>query len=89
MKPEPISAKLANGDSAKGAAFFAANCAPCHVVRAQDVATIGPNLWNVVGRDKASTEFDRYSKSSWLGRVHGRTRTSTFFSPGLLSQRRA
>lgn len=69
LKPKPISAKLANGDPAKGAAFFAANCAPCHVMRAQDVATIGPNLWNVVGRDKASTKFDRYSQTlvAWDG----------------------
>jgi cytochrome c len=69
LKPKPISAKLANGDPAKGAAFFASNCSPCHVVRAQDVATIGPNLWNVVGRNKASTEFDRYSQIllAWEG----------------------
>ncbi|RWA59543.1 ankyrin repeat domain-containing protein [Mesorhizobium sp.] len=68
-KPEPISAKLAKGDPAKGAAFFAATCAPCHGKRAQDIAGIGPNLWNVVGRDKASTKFDRYSKTllAWDG----------------------
>ncbi|MER8454078.1 ankyrin repeat domain-containing protein [Mesorhizobium sp. M1428] len=69
LKPEPISAKLANGDSAKGAAFFAANCAPCHVKRAQDVPTIGPNLWSVVGRNKASTKFEGYSQTlmAWEG----------------------
>ncbi|TPI67681.1 ankyrin repeat domain-containing protein [Mesorhizobium sp. B2-8-9] len=68
-KPEPISAKLASGDPAKGAAFFAANCEPCHVMRPQDVPTRGPNLWNVVGRNKASTKFDGYSQTllSWEG----------------------
>ena len=69
LKPTPISAKVANGNPAKGAAFFAGNCAPCHVSRAQDVPTMGPNLWNVVGRDKASTKFDGYSKTltAWDG----------------------
>lgn len=68
-KPEPISAKLANGDPAKGAAFFASNCAGCHVKRPQDVPNKGPNLWNVVGRDKASTKFGGYSRtlSDWEG----------------------
>lgn len=69
VKPEPISAKLANGDPAKGAALFAANCSPCHVVRAQDAPTFGPNLWSVVGRDKASTKFDGHSQTllAWEG----------------------
>lgn len=69
LKPEPISVKLAKADPAKGAVFFAANCAPCHVTRAQDVSTIGPNLWGIVGRDKASAKFERYSKTlmAWDG----------------------
>ncbi|MBM2710294.1 ankyrin repeat domain-containing protein [Mesorhizobium caraganae] len=69
LKPEPISTKLAKADPAKGAVFFAANCAPCHVKREQDVSTIGPNLWKIVGRDKASTKFDRYSQTlmAWEG----------------------
>lgn len=69
LKPEPISAKLAAGDPAKGATFFASTCAPCHVVRPKDNSTVGPNLWDVVGRDKASTKFDRYSKTllAWDG----------------------
>jgi cytochrome c len=69
QKPEPISAKLASGDPAKGAVFFASNCASCHARRPQDISRNGPNLWNVVGRDKASTEFARYSRtlSEWEG----------------------
>lgn len=69
QKPAPISAKLANGDPAKGAAFFASNCSGCHVKRPQDIPSRGPNLWNVVGRDKASTKFGGYSKTllGWGG----------------------
>ncbi|ARM91580.1 ankyrin repeat/cytochrome-c domain-containing protein (plasmid) [Rhizobium sp. CIAT894] len=69
LKPEPIAAKLAQGDPAKGAAFFAPNCSSCHATRAQGGPTRGPNLWNVVGRDKASTKFGGYSKtlSAWEG----------------------
>ncbi|OWV75530.1 hypothetical protein ATY77_30860 [Rhizobium sp. R634] len=69
-KPEPISAKLANGDPAKGAAFFASKCASCHGKRPQDIpSSKGPNLWNVVGRDKASTKYGGYSKTllAWDG----------------------
>ena len=69
LKPDPVSAKLASGDTAKGAAFFASNCSPCHVIRAQDVPNVGPNLWNVVGRKKASTKFEGYSQTllAWGG----------------------
>lgn len=69
QRPAPISAKLANGDPAKGAAFFASNCSSCHGKRPQDVPSKGPNLWNVVGRDKASTSYGRHSKTllGWEG----------------------
>ncbi len=68
-KPAPISAKLANGDAAKGAKLFATNCSSCHVTRPKDVPNRGPNLWNVVGRKKASTKFGGYSRtlSAWGG----------------------
>ncbi|MGY5793912.1 hypothetical protein ACXHXM_27325 len=42
QKPEPISAKLANGDPTKGAAFFVSNCATCHATKAQSGATRWP-----------------------------------------------
>lgn len=69
LKPEPISARLGEGDPAKGAVFFTGNCARCHGVRAQDPTGIGPVLWDVVGRDKASTAFEHYSEtlSAWDG----------------------
>ncbi len=69
LKPEPISTKLANGDPAKGKVFFATNCSTCHYVRPEDAPNLGPNLWNVVGSDKASTKFKGYSPilSAWEG----------------------
>jgi len=69
LKPVPIAATLAKGDPAEGATFFAGNCARCHGIRAQDPPGIGPVLWNVVGRDKASTAFEHYSQtlSAWDG----------------------
>lgn len=69
QKPQPISGKLANGDPTKGAAFFASNCANCHVTGVKDPPRRGPNLWNVVGRKKASTPFGGYSKTlrGWSG----------------------
>lgn len=68
-RPDPISAKLKSGDAAKGAEFFVANCAPCHVIRPKDLPGLGPNLWDVVGRDKASTKFEGYSATllAWEG----------------------
>ena len=67
--PDAISTKLSHGDPTKGAEIYAAHCSSCHVKRPQDVATIGPNLWNVLGRDKASTDFSKYSKimMAWTG----------------------
>lgn len=70
LKPTPVSTQqLASGDAVKGQAFFAHECLACHATRLQDGAGIGPNLWNVVGRKKASTDYDRYSKilMAWDG----------------------
>ncbi len=69
QKPQPISAKMSHGDPARGSEIFAARCSGCHVRRPQDTAGKGPNLWNVVGRDKASTKFGGYSEvlMAWEG----------------------
>ena len=69
MKPDPISAKLHQGDAMRGEAFFAKLCARCHASRPRDPVVIAPNLWNVVGRAKASTDFPNYSKTlmAWGG----------------------
>jgi cytochrome c len=62
-KPAPISPKLATADAEKGAVFFDKNCDGCHLVRPDERDSTGPNLWNVVGRDKASRPFKGYSKT--------------------------
>lgn len=62
-EPAPISSKLATADAEKGAEFFGQNCKGCHTFEPDKSDSIGPNLWNVVGRDKASRPFKGYSKT--------------------------
>lgn len=54
--PEPIAAFLATADAAKGESLARA-CAACHTFEKGGAEGIGPNLWNVVNRDVASTSF--------------------------------
>lgn len=89
QKPEPISAKLANGDPTKGAAFFVSNCATCHATKAQSGSTRWPNLWKVVGRDKASANFNRYSQTLLAWEGTWKFEDLTFFSPVQPSQPQA
>ena len=62
-RPAPISAKLADADAEKGQTFFSNNCRGCHFVKPDEGNGNGPNLWNIVGRDKASLDFGGYSKT--------------------------
>ena len=62
-RPAPISAKLASADNNKGQVFFEKYCHTCHFVKPEQGQATGPNLWNVVGRDKASLDFGGYSKT--------------------------
>lgn len=62
-KPEPIAPKLASADVEKGRAYFGRNCDGCHTNEPGKGAKEGPNLWEVVGRDKASSPEARYSKT--------------------------
>ena len=61
-KPESITAKLAAADPENGRLFFNENCTSCH----SDKPNLGrhhyPNLWGVVGREKASMTDAPYSK---------------------------
>ena len=62
-KPESITPKLAAADPEKGRLFFNENCTLCH----NHKPNIGrnhhhPNLWGVVGREKASMTDAPYSK---------------------------
>jgi cytochrome c len=68
-KPAPISAKLAAGDPEKGREAFNSHCYPCHFVERGKGRKIAPNLWGVVGRDKASLPEGGYSEAllAWEG----------------------
>lgn len=48
-------------DAAQGRAVFQANCAVCHVTAANAHATIGPNLFAVVGRRAGAAAGFAYS----------------------------
>jgi cytochrome c len=67
-KPEPISPKLAVADVQKGQAVFEANCGRCHSAIPKE-RKVGPNLWGVVGRDKAAVAEITYSEAlkAWSG----------------------
>ncbi|RVC58601.1 c-type cytochrome [Mesorhizobium sp. M4B.F.Ca.ET.088.02.2.1] len=67
--PSPISMKLATADIEKGRTSFTHLCAGCHNVEPQGGTKTGPNLWSVVGRDKASMTKMRYSDTllAWEG----------------------
>ena len=70
-KVAPISAMLGTADPAKGQLIFANSCKRCHSIEPQKGSNFGPNLWGVVGREKASIENFSYSDtlknwgSSW------------------------
>jgi cytochrome c len=68
-KPEPIAAKLASADVEKGRAYFDSNCDGCHTNEAGKGGKLGPNLWGIVGRDKASMPDAKHSKTllAWEG----------------------
>lgn len=67
--PGPISMNLAASDVEEGRASFESLCSGCHSFEPIGGTKTGPNLWSVVGRDKASlAEFD-YSDAllGWEG----------------------
>jgi cytochrome c len=68
-KPAPISAKLAAADVEKGKTSFGSICAGCHNIEPQGGRKIGPNLWGVLRRDKASVAEISYSEAlrAWEG----------------------
>jgi cytochrome c len=62
-KIAPISAKLGTADPAKGQTIFVKNCLQCHNIELQKGTKLGPNLWAVVGRQKASMQNFSYSET--------------------------
>jgi cytochrome c len=67
--PAPISMKLASADVEKGRTYFTRTCERCHNAEPQGGNKPGPNLWSVVGRDKASISNVHYSETllGWEG----------------------
>jgi cytochrome c len=68
-KPSPISAKLAAADAEKGRIVFNAVCSSCHFVEPDKGRKQGPNMWDIVGRAKASYTDFAYSDAlrAWEG----------------------
>jgi cytochrome c len=67
--PGPISAMLDAADVGKGETYFRDECFSCHNIEPQGSPKNGPNLWDVVGRDKASLTQMSYSQAlrAWGG----------------------
>lgn len=53
-KPPPISSLLSAANVEKGRTAFNTSCSSCHHIEPNKGPKPGPNLWNTVGRDKAS-----------------------------------
>jgi cytochrome c len=68
-KPNPTLKLLASAQPEKGKAYFEKDCAYCHDLNKQVSHKRGPNLWNVVGRERASFPGQLYSKAlrRWKG----------------------
>lgn len=60
--PEPIASLLASADPAKGEKLFK-KCAACHTYEKGGKNKVGPNLWNVVGGERASAGGYSYSST--------------------------
>jgi cytochrome c len=58
---DPIAAKLPGADPQRGAKIFL-QCQGCHMATPGAAATVGPNLWQVVGRPIASQPGFDYSE---------------------------
>ena len=59
-QPQPIEQLLAKADLARGESS-AKKCAACHTFNKGGRTLVGPNLWGVVGRPKASEAGFNYS----------------------------
>ena len=57
---EPLPVRFASADAARGEAA-AKKCAACHTFGKGEANRVGPNLWGVVGRPKASEAGFNYS----------------------------
>ena len=61
--PEPVGPLLAAADPKKGEADFNKRCSTCHTTAKGGPNKTGPDLWNIVGRARASHEGFTYSSA--------------------------
>lgn len=66
--PQDLGSLLAAADASKGKKIFKA-CAACHTVDQGGANRVGPNLWNIVGRNIATAPGFGYSDAM---KEHGR-----------------
>lgn len=59
---EPIAARLAKADAAKGQASFA-KCAACHTITQGGANGVGPNIWATVGKPHGHIPGFAYSEA--------------------------
>jgi cytochrome c len=59
----PIGPKLAGANVEAGKAIFQKQCFTCHTVDKGGANKVGPNLWDIVGRKKASHAGFAYSSA--------------------------
>lgn len=59
----PIGPKLASANVDAGKAIFQKQCFTCHTVDKGGANKVGPNLWDIVGRKKASHAGFSYSSA--------------------------
>lgn len=59
----PIGPKLASANVDAGKAIFQKQCFTCHTVDKGGANKVGPNLWDIVGRKKASHPGFSYSSA--------------------------
>ncbi len=59
----PIGPKLASANVEAGKAIFQKQCFTCHTVDKGGANKVGPNLWEIVGRPKASHAGFSYSSA--------------------------
>lgn len=62
-KPEPVGPLLAKADAKAGEAAFNKRCSTCHTAAKGGANKTGPDLWNIVGRARASHEGFTYSSA--------------------------
>lgn len=69
---EPVIDRLASADPLEGEAVYEERCHICHkaVEKGLPARPSGPNLWSLIGKDKASSEGFKYSTA--LQRLGGR-----------------